>query len=287
MLTALFVLQISLPAPAWSRAPTPLAEAALEESSALVPSPTQRGVLWTLNDSGNPAELFATDTAGRALGRVRVRGASNIDWEALATGPCPHRRPPRMSTRCLYIGDIGDNNRLRRHIVVYRVPEPRLGRDTVVTVLDSLRIVYPDSARDAESMVVDARGALWIVSKELVREPRLYRVPATAWGRRTRATARYEATVPIPSGSGIEQWTTDASWISGGSALAIRTYGALWLVPFLRGRPVVARTRPLCRLDGLGAQGEGLAWLEGDLYMLTSEKLFRTAASIALVRCPA
>ena len=83
----------------------------------------------------------------------------------------------------------------------------------------------------------------------------------------------------------VEQWTTDASWIQGGTALAVRTYGAIWKVPFVHGRPVPAATKLLCSLAGLGPQGEGLAWVTGDLYALTSEKLFRTEASIALVRC--
>ena len=284
MIAALFLLQVSLPAPLWSRPPVPLAESTLNETSALVVSPTQPGVLWTLNDSGNPAELFATDTGGRALGRVRIAGARNFDWEALAVGPCT-RSTTRPRRSCLYIGDIGDNSRVRPFITVYRVAEPRAGRDTVVRVLGSLRIVYPDSARDAESMVMDARGDLWIVSKELVREPRLYRVPAAAWRSGRTATARYVAVLPIPSASGVEHWTTDASWIAGGRSLVVRTYGGLWLVPFPGGRPDPRNTRPLCGIAGLGPQGEGVAWLGGDLFGLTSEKLFRSNASIALVRC--
>ena len=87
MLVTLLLLQAALPAPTSSRPPVALAETRLSETSSLAPSPTREGVLWTLNDSENPAELFATDTAGRALGRVRVDGAKNRDWEALAFGP--------------------------------------------------------------------------------------------------------------------------------------------------------------------------------------------------------
>lgn len=283
MLTGLLLLQIALPAPTWTRPPLPLADPRLSETSALAPG-IEAGVFWTLNDSDNPAELFATDTNGRALGRIRVKGATNIDWEALAPGPCPARRPTGPLARCLYIGDIGDNVRKRPWVVIYRAALPMIGRDSVLRVLDSLRVSYPDSARDAEAMVVGARGDLWIVSKELVREPRLYRVRASRWGSRRVIRAEYIATLPIPSPRGIEYWTTDATWGPGG-ALIVRTYGALWQVPFRAGRPVPARTRPLCSLAGLGPQGEGLAWLGGDLYALTSEKLFRFDASIALVRC--
>jgi len=288
----LFLLQLSLPAPLWSRPPIPLADPRLLETSALVRSPTRSGLFWTLNDSGNPAELFAIDTAGRALGRVSVRGAENRDWEALAVGRCPPRGAARPETRpvtgranCLYIGDIGDNSGVRPRVVIYRVAEPDAERDTVVSIIDSLQVVYPDGPRDAESMVVDLRGDLWIISKERLRSPLVYRVPANAWRAGRPVTAIYVATLPIPSGTGVEQWTTDATWIHGGTALVVRTYGALWKVPFLRERPVPTGTRRLCSLAGLGPQGEGLAWIADDLYGLTSEKLFGTEASIALVRC--
>lgn len=282
MLATLVLLQVTLPAPTSSRAPVPLAEPKLSETSALAPSPTRPGLLWTLNDSGNPPVLFATDTAGTARGEVAVPAATNRDWEALAFGPCPARTTARV---CLYIGDIGDNERVHSYSVIYRVTEPDPTVDSVVPVLDSLRFHYADGPRDAEAMAVDARGDLWIVSKELVREPRIYRVRASAWGSRGEATATFVASLPIPSPSGIEHWTTDASWLAGQGALAVRTYGGLWKVPFKDGMPVARETTPLCSLAGLGPQGEGLAWLGGDLFALTSEKLFRFAASIALVRC--
>src|ERR1041385_829562 len=115
MLTALLLLQVAIPDPQWSRPPVALADPTLSETSALVVSQAHPGVLWTLNDSDNPPELFATDTAGRALGKVLVVGARNVDCEALAWGQCglPRGAMPVRSRRCLYIGDIGDNSRVR------------------------------------------------------------------------------------------------------------------------------------------------------------------------------
>ena len=283
MFAAWLLLQSALPAPAWVRPPVPLAPP-LAETSGLARGVAHPGAIWTLNDSDNPAELFAIDTAGRTLGRVRVRGASNVDWEAIASGPCPGRERGRT---CLYVGDIGDNARRRPFLTVYRIPEPDPARDTVVTVLDSLRFQYPDSARDAESMAVDRSGDLWIVSKELVREPRLYRVPARAWRSALVARAEFLGTLPIPSARGIEQWTTDATWSANGGALMVRTYGALWRVPFVAGRPRVAETTLLCGLAGLGPQGEGLVAIGPDVYAISSERWLGNEPSVAVVRCGA
>lgn len=286
MITALLLLQVAIPEPRWSRPPVALAAPTLTETSALVRSDAHPGVLWTLNDSDNPPELFAIDTAGRDLGRVTVVGAKNVDWEALADGPCPGVREARSPRRCLYVGDIGDNDRVRPFVTIYRVPEPRPGIDRTVPILDSLRAVYPDGARDAESMVVDDAGTVWIVSKELLREPRVYRLSYGAWRGPSPRPMRLVDSLPIPSATGIEHWVTDATWMERGDTLIVRTYGALWTLPFRGGAPDIAATRPRCRLAGLGPQGEGVAWLGGDLFALTSEKLFRSPASVALVRCP-
>lgn len=283
MLALFLLLQTALPAPGWVRPPRPLPDG-LGESSALVVSPRTPGVLWTLNDGDNPTDLFAVDTAGALLGVIHVTRVRNFDWEALASGPCPAPRadPPHQ---CLYIGDIGDNFRSRAFVTLYRVAEPEPGRDSVIAPLDSLRFVYPDSARDAESMVVAPNGDVWIVSKERIRPPRLYRIPASAWRSRRTAVARSYGSLPIPSASGVEQWTTDATWSADGRSMIIRTYGALWRLPFIGGEPQPRNTTPLCSIVGLGPQGEGVAALGGGLYGLTSEKLMGSSASIALARC--
>lgn len=286
MLIALVLLQVTLPAPSWSRPPIPLADPELSESSALLRSPSHPGVFWTLNDSDNPPVLFATDTAGRALGRVPVPGARNIDWEALADGPCPGAGSGG-GRGCLYIGDIGDNQRKKPFVTIYRVREPGPGDTAALPVLDSLHATYPDGPRDAESMVVADDGSIWIISKELLQAPRIYRMVAGAgpWTPGAEPRMTLIDSLPIPSASGAEFWVTDASWNGAHDSLFVRTYGALYALPFVHGRPVASRTRVLCHLIGLGPQGEGLAWLGQGYFALSSEKLFRSPASIALARC--
>ena len=66
---------------------------------------TQPGIIFGLNDSGHEPLLFAFDSTGRSRGVWRVNGARNLDWEAAASGPCE----AGSDRRCLYIGDVGDN----------------------------------------------------------------------------------------------------------------------------------------------------------------------------------
>jgi hypothetical protein len=50
----------------------------LIESSGAAPSHSFPGVIWTHNDSGDDARLYATDSAGDDLGSVLVAGALNV-----------------------------------------------------------------------------------------------------------------------------------------------------------------------------------------------------------------
>src|SRR5207245_2694818 len=91
----------------------------VKESSGIAASRAHPGVLWTHNDSGDDAYVYATDLAGADRGVVRIRGARAVDWEDIALGPCPTQR-----AACLYIADTGDNEMTRKSVVIYAMAEP-------------------------------------------------------------------------------------------------------------------------------------------------------------------
>src|SRR5262245_38750851 len=77
----------------------------LEEASGLVGSVTNKGMLWTHNDSGNPADLFLIDDEGEIKMTCRLQDGDNRDWEDIALGTGEDGKT------YVYIGDIGDNMR--------------------------------------------------------------------------------------------------------------------------------------------------------------------------------
>ena len=125
----------------------------IDEVSGLVASRT-RPLLWIMEDSGNGPWIHAVRRDGTFVTTVAVAGATNRDWEDLA-----------IAGGHLWIGDIGDNARVRSEVHVYRIREPAPGRARVRAT--ALRFRYPDGPHDAESLIVDARReALYIVTKE-------------------------------------------------------------------------------------------------------------------------
>jgi hypothetical protein len=253
----------------------------LTESSGVAVSSTFPRALYTINDSGNPPEIFAFDSTGRPLGRWRVPGVRNRDWEALSRGPCP-------AGSCIYLGDIGDNAERKRSVVIYRVREPgqfavfRGVAETGPSSVDSLVLSYPDGPHDAEAMWVDGTGDVNILSKGRSGFIRLYRVPGTAFGR-TPVTAELRQELGIKPDQKLGRMVTDASISPSGTRVALRTYTEIYIFS-TAGPGRLAPTGVSCNVAGLEKQGEGIAWLDERRLLLTSEAV-GGPGPIHIVRC--
>ncbi|HET8549542.1 MAG TPA: hypothetical protein VFL57_16130 [Bryobacteraceae bacterium] len=164
------------PAGAWqpARKVAELANPAITESSGIAPSVRNRGLYWTHNDSGRPL-LFLFGPDGRDAGTWTVAGARNVDWEDIAVGPGPER-----GRGYIYIGDIGNNNRPRSELIIYRVPEPLASAAVRATERAiAVRFRYPDSPHDAEALLVHPKtGDIYIATKERGGEVPVYKLAA-------------------------------------------------------------------------------------------------------------
>ncbi|MGH7644545.1 MAG: hypothetical protein ACREMR_03070 [Gemmatimonadales bacterium] len=253
----------------------------LQETSGVVVSRAHRGVLWSHNDSGDGPYLYATDLSGTDRGRLRVAGAAAVDWEDMASGPCP-----TGPGSCLYIGDTGDNARERRWVAVYAVPEPAppaATRDTPATAARRLRLRYPGGPRDVEALyVVPADGTLFLVSKVRSGSARVYRVDRARWGADTVVTAVLVQELRIPR----SQPVTGAAMRADGRLVALRVPDEVLLFTPGADGMLAPRGGPACRLPGLQAQGEALAFVDDSTLVLTSERAHGRRAAIHTVRCP-
>ncbi len=259
------------------------------ESSGVVVSRARASVLWTHNDSGDGPYLYATDSAGNDHGAVRVSGAEAIDWEDLASGPCPRGRGP-----CIYIADTGDNLERRKSVTLYAVPEPEppvaaadTQRVTAAASVVSLR--YPDGAHDVEAIYVSPRdSAVYLVSKGRGGSVVLYRVARTAWGGGVErvVTAERLQTLPIAPNRRLGRVVTGAAVRADGAVVAIRTYVEIY---FFRPGPdgrLQASRRPGCSIAGVDQTGEAIAFRDDSTLVLTSEASRIGPGTIRAVRCP-
>ena len=265
--------------PAEARQTGSFADRRLDESSGLAASRSLPGVLWTIEDSGNPADLHAVDTTGRTLGRWRIDGARNRDWEAISAGPCGRRT-------CLYIADTGDNSERRRSVSILRFPEPAATTGGRIRQVESLAFRYPDGAHDVESLVVTPAGDLILITKGRSGGVRAYRIRSGAWTAGRTAVAERIGSLPL-SGEGLAGLVTDAALHSDGRSLVVRTYVSLHLFTLEEGGAIRAGSDPVgCSILGLELQGEGMTWLDGERLALSSEAAYGIPGTISLVRCP-
>ena len=231
----------------------------LAEASGVAVSRAHPGRLWVLNDSGRP-ELVAIDENGVMRGRLRVAGATVVDWEALAIGPCP-------GGSCFYIGDIGDNNGRRRSITIYRVPEPD-DPSTPTDVRDAFHATYPDGPRDAETLLVTRTSEVFIVSKGEAGPVATYRLPRDARPGATVVLERVDQ--PTEARTAPANRVTDGAVSPNGAWVALRTNRDL---RFFRASDLLAgRRSEEARIDLRGLrepQGEGVAFAsDGTLYLV-------------------
>jgi hypothetical protein len=289
-LTILLWAEIAAAQSAWNEVPAGNAHQTarfqnpkLSESSGVAVSLQYPGVLWTLNDSGNPAWLFATDTLGRDLGTFAVTGATNVDWEAISIARCG-------PNDCLYIGDTGDNYDRRSSARLYRVAEPVPnaggGEPMPTAPAEQLEVRYPDGAHDVEAIYVDHIGDTYLITKGGRAGVQIYRVRAATW-EAGQALAEPLGGLPIQTSWLGGMLITDAALAPGGQRIAVRTYRTIFL--FRRsadGRLTPERGSPACSLAKLESQGEGVAWLNRQTLVLTSESGVGYAGTVSLARCP-
>jgi hypothetical protein len=126
------------------------------------------GRFFLHNDDGD--DLFAIDASGRHLGRMKVRRASNQDWEDIT-------RVPGAEGPLLVIGDIGDNHRSRSKRQLYFVAEPPAGHnDGELNPVHRLILRMPGRPTDIEAMAYDPSSRMILFLTKADQPPVLYGV---------------------------------------------------------------------------------------------------------------
>ena len=250
----------------------------LSEASGVVASQRHPGVLWTHNDSGAAPAVLAVGLDGRDLGSfpLPLDGSRDIEDIALVNGE-------------LYLADIGDNDRERDDVAVYRFDEPDPFADAGIETVEVFRFRYPDGAHDAEAFLVDPlTGQLVIIDKSfrfvvggtsgpLAPSPASVYVASPPFGDHNEfqlaGTVALDqlaplALAPTPGGTigqfGVGGLATGADISGDGSVVAVRTYTTVWLFDRAEGQSVAEAlaTEPCEAPTLLEEQGEAVGFLD-------------------------
>ncbi len=248
---------------------------AINEASGLVASRRNPGVLWIHNDSGDKSRLFAVDEKGVLLATCTLADVTARDWEDITIGP-----GPGVKTSYLYVGDIGDNGADHKKCYLYRLEEPEVlisdrGRSITISAVDRLTYIYPDGARDAETLMADPQnGDVYVVSKRDTLS-RVYRLPAPLDINETMSAEFVcELSFNMAVGGDLSP--------AGDEAL-IKNYVDVyyWKRPDGQTWAQAFRSAPVRVPYEMEPQGEAICWKwDGSGYITVSEELFNIESRI-------
>jgi hypothetical protein len=179
-------------------------DARITESSGLAVDPAGN-IYWTVNDSGDRGVAYGIGLDGKVQGSLNFR-AQPVDVEAVA-----------VHDDRLYVGDIGDNNSRRSFVRVFFFNNPRANGLTVSYHAYDFR--YPDGAHNAETLLVNDSGRLFIVTKE--HDGAIYAAP--------RKPDRQGVNKLKKVGSAPSD-VTDGTFLPGGDKIALLTYSSITVI---------------------------------------------------------
>lgn len=171
-----------------------LADKELRETSGIALSRLNNNQLWLLNDGNHPATLYALDTTGKALARLKVRGEKNRDWEDLASFTWRDRH-------WLVVADIGDNSANHKKSTLHFLEEPQLPARSKKLKLKptfSIDFTYPDGPRDAESIAYDPLSEEILILSKRDRPAQLYSLPLAELSANPKARHSVKLLGPLP-----------------------------------------------------------------------------------------
>lgn len=220
-----------------------LKDSRIVESSGLARSRISSTRLWTHNDSGDTARLFAVGTGGATVRTFTLTGASHKDWEGMASAV-------KNGVSYLYAGDIGDNGKVRPQIYVHRIREPKPSAPSGSRTPVTWAFRYPDGPHNAETLMVrPGTLRIYIVTKA-TGGGAIYRAPATLSRTKVNVLTRVRS---VPAGM------SDGVFLSKGR-FVLRVYQTGYLYASMTAAPVPFR---------FPDKGEGVAsdWTSNHVYI--------------------
>jgi hypothetical protein len=126
----------------------------IDEASAAEMIPNSE-LIWTIQDSGNDAELYGLNSNGKIIKDIAITNASNIDWEDLTSDKYGN----------LYIGDFGNNNEKRKIFRILKINNKDLNNKSTKAEIIEFTLPKKQDSKDFEAFFL-FDNSFYIISKE-------------------------------------------------------------------------------------------------------------------------
>lgn len=241
----------------------------LEETSGLA---IRNDTLWTLNDSGNEATLYAISSTG-ALVDSRQTARANIDWEDMTT-----------ASGNLIVADMGNNFGTRKNLYLLEIDLNNGG----ATTLDSIPFHYPEQENFGyqQATPFDAEGVIFIEDQLVVfTKNRSTQTTEIYTVSKTSEAAKKIGSLPVGS------LITGADYHQESNTLALTGYGKnkiqyLYVINNFTLSTISSASINQYDLHLNEAQVEAVAILDPKTFWITSEETTKYNAFLAKVTIP-
>ncbi len=233
----------------------------LSEMSGLASSKVNKGLLWTINDSGNRAEIFLIDEKLNIKMTCRLGKVINCDWEDITVGPGPEE-----GKSYVYVGEIGDNMAIFNFKHIYRFEEPVFNGSAEMTITKFDTITFKlDVNKDTESLMINPKTKdLFVISK---REEPVY-VYKLKYPQSTTDTTTAQKIASLPFTMAVA-----ADFSADGKEILVKNYKNVfyWKVDVTDIAKVLQRPGQIVEYEQ-EPQGESITFShDGSGYFTTSE----------------
>jgi len=241
----------------------------LEETSGLA---IRNDTLWTLNDSGNEATLYAISSSG-AIIDLRETKHTNIDWEDMA-----------IANGNLIVADMGNNFGTRTNLYLLEIDLSNGG----ATTLDSIPFHYPEQQNFGyqQATPFDAEGVIFIEDQWVIfTKNRSAQTSEIYTVSKTSEAAKKIGSLPVGS------LITGADYHHESNTLALTGYGKnkiqyLYVINNFTLSTISSASINQYDLHLNAAQVEAVAILDPKTFWITSEKTNSYYAFLSKVKIP-
>ncbi|MCO8120216.1 hypothetical protein NHH03_00580 [Stieleria sp. TO1_6] len=246
-----------------------LDDKSLDECSGLAFSGVDPNCIWSHNDSGDKARLYAFDDHGKDCGRITLSGVKANDWEDMASF---NDGVPR-----LLVADVGDNDRERKSVSLYLFDEPDPHKKHKVKQFQQIVVRYPDGPQNCESVAVDLKHRRILLFGKSPLLATMHQVPLpdrpTPSERadspdviQIQATAQPLGRVAIPLATGMDLCpVTGDLWIAGYlHAYRYRLQQGVSLPARLSQLPEMIELPKLKQIEAIAVDPAGRVWVTSE-----------------------
>ena len=225
----------------------------VNEGSGLMRS-SNDSTLWTLNDSGGKPEIYEIMKQGKLLKTLPIPNVKNQDWEEIT----------RDDKGNLFIGDFGNNENIRKDLVIYKFPENQPDELEKINFHYADQKAFPPNKKnlnfDCEAFFA-LGDSLYLFSKNRGdKSVKLYAMPSRA--------GNY--TLVPQEKIFLKTMVTGAAISPNKKIFALLTYGKVFL--FYIDNQGVSFKKPLLCIKFAHKQTEGITFLTDETMMISNEE---------------